>query len=69
MPDRNAYQLMQLVAEAYRGARYAFIRARLSLQTGLDLEQLQPWDDNPEVAGKLANAIRQVCPDVKLQGR
>ena len=69
MTERNAYELLQLVAEHYRGARYAFIRARLSLQTRLDLEQIRPEDDDPEVAERLAKAIRAVCPDVNLEGR
>lgn len=66
MSGKSAYDLLQRVAEVYKGPRYNFIRARLSLQTGIDLSEIGPDADDAEVAAELEAAIRDVCPDVKL---
>lgn len=67
MIDRTPYEMLQRVEATYPGARYNFLRARLSLQTGIDLAAIGPdAEADEETAARLEAAIREICPDVKL---
>lgn len=64
--SRTAFEILAAVKRSYTGARGHFVMARLSLKTQTDLASLTLDDTRQDVADRLAEAVREICPDVKL---
>lgn len=54
--------MLEKVHQHFSGARLHFIMSRLQLRTGLDLVALDENNRDPEVARRVADAIREICP-------
>ncbi len=63
----SARSLLSKIDAAYSGARRHFIYARLSLKTGLDLQDPTCLDEvSAGDLERLMGAIREICLDVRL---
>jgi hypothetical protein len=68
MPGKNptAPEILAAVKKVYTGARGNFVMSRLCLRTNTNLAGLSGQDARPDLAEKLAQAVREICPDVDI---
>ncbi len=64
----TAGELLAAVRRQVQGPMLAFVIARLSLRCGVDLNHLDPDEDDPAMAERLRVAMNTVCPQVLTVG-
>ena len=60
----TAYTLLERVRAHYSGAQEHFVMSRLQLRSGLSLRGIRDTDTDRRKAGRLLEAIQEICPEI-----